>query len=208
MNLYCYVIAVDAGTAPNYEPPLATLAICKPRIREGASVGDAILAFTGSAVSAEPHAVRWAGVIAEKLNFAEYWNDRRFGGKKSAASHNADNIYAPRGDGYGFEQIKNRAHGSESKLRDLGGRYVLVLDPHWHFRGGAPILPADYGYRMPLTARRGHRRHTLTPDAWRRLKTWLNAKKKEARSVDYNREFRGGAPPAACRPMAKRGGKC
>ena len=179
MNLYCYVIVSDSGIAPNYDPPFTTLAICKPRIRRGASVGDVILAFTGCKISREPHVVRWAGVIAEKRTFAEYWNDRRFAGKKPAASDRSDNIYAPRADGRGFKRIENRAHEPKSKKRDLSGEFVLVLDPCWRFMGSGPILPAEFGYRMPLTARRNHQRHPLTADAWQRLKTWLTTRQRE-----------------------------
>ncbi len=34
--LWRYVMTHDGGTAPHFGPPLATLAICKPRIRKGA----------------------------------------------------------------------------------------------------------------------------------------------------------------------------
>lgn len=183
MNLYCYVIASDSGIAPNYDPPFTTLAICKPRIRRGASVGDVVLAFTGCKVSKEPHAVRWAGVIAEKRTFAQYWNDRRFAGKKPAASDRSDNIYAPRADGRGFKRIENLAHGPNSKQRDLSGVYVLVIDPCWRFVGSGPILPAEFGYRMPSTARRNHQRHPLPADSWKRLKAWLTARQREVGRV-------------------------
>ncbi|MBK7522567.1 MAG: hypothetical protein IPI75_21070 [Gammaproteobacteria bacterium] len=39
MRVHTYVIAVDAGSAPNYDPPFVTLAVCKPRIRRKAEIG-------------------------------------------------------------------------------------------------------------------------------------------------------------------------
>jgi Nucleotide modification associated domain 2 len=124
MKLYTYVIATDHGSAPNYDPPCTTLAICKPRIRRSAEVGDAILAFTGQALSPEPHAVCWAGVVSEKLPFADYWRDRRFSGKKSRSSRTPDNIYRP--DGLSLQQVENPSHGPDDSNRDLGGRFVLI----------------------------------------------------------------------------------
>lgn len=213
MELYCYVIACDAGHAPNYDPPFTTLAICKPRIRKGAKErkgteeGDAVLAFTGVKLSLEPHAVRWAGVVKEKLTFTEYWNDRRFAGKKPDATERPDNIYKPRGNGRSFEQIKNKSHGPKHTLSDLRGCYVLVLDPVWRFQGSAPILPARFGYRMGLTARRSHRRHELTPDAWRRLRTWLTDRQKEIGIASPRGGTKTCEPPRVRREMGRPAGK-
>lgn len=212
MDLYCYVIASDAGIAPNYEPPFTTLAICKPGIRKGAEEGDAILAFTGAHLSSEPHAVRWSGVVKKKLTFAEYWNEPKFAGKKPGATELADNIYRPRDGGYSFEQIPNESHGPDRKLSDLSGGYVLVLDPVWCFEGSAPILPARFGYRMDLSGRRNHRRHELNPDAWRQLKAWLSDRQKEGGVANPD----GGAkscesPRTRCevdRPAAKHRSRC
>lgn len=78
MKLHTYVIATDAGSAPNYDPPFTTLAVCKPRIRKKALVGDVVLAFAGKTLNHNPHVVCWAGQVHDKLTFAEYWNDSRF----------------------------------------------------------------------------------------------------------------------------------
>jgi hypothetical protein len=57
MNVFTYVIANDRGSEPNYDPPATTLAICKPKIRLAAQIGDLVIAFTGSKLSPEPHSV-------------------------------------------------------------------------------------------------------------------------------------------------------
>lgn len=174
MDLYCYVIATDAGSAPNYDPPFTTLAICKPKIRTSAQLGDSVLAFTGADESREPHAVRWAGVVKEKVGFADYWNDRRFAEKMPGKCERPDNIYRPQPGGYGFLQVPNRIHQLEAMTKDVGGQFVLIFDPAWRFAGGSPVMPADFGFRMFANARRGHRVHALDTVAWRRLRDWLD----------------------------------
>jgi Nucleotide modification associated domain 2 len=174
MDLYCYVIATDAGSAPNFDPPLTTLAICKPKIRTSARRGDALLAFTGSNESRVPHAVRWAGVVKEKLSFADYWADRRFAKKKPGRCTKPDNLYQPHPSGQGFVQISNDVHGPEATTKDTGGQFVLIFDPMWRFSGGSPVMPVEFGFRMIRNARRGHRKHALDAAGWRRLRNWLN----------------------------------
>jgi hypothetical protein len=179
MDLYCYVIATDGGSAPNYDPPFPTLAICKPRIRASAHLGDAVLAFTGSGESPEPHAIRWAGVIKEILSFADYWADRRFAKKKPGKCDHPDNIYQPHPGGQGFVQIPNDVHGPEATRKDTGGQFVLIFDPMWRFSGGSQVMPAEFGLRMMRNARRGHRKRTLNAADWRRLRDWLNDQKRK-----------------------------
>jgi hypothetical protein len=185
MDLYCYVIATDAGSAPNYDPPFTTLAICKPMIRTSAQLGDAVLAFTGADESREPHAVRWAGVVKEKLSFADYWNDRRFSKKKPGQCQRPDNIYQAQPGGHGFLQVPNRVHDLDAMTKDIGGQFVLIFDPVWRFAGGSPVMPADFGFRMFPNARRGHRIHTLDSVAWRRLRDWLDDQNRKCVAVAH-----------------------
>jgi Nucleotide modification associated domain 2 len=190
MDLYCYVIATDAGSAPNYDLPFTTLAICKPKIRSSARIGDVVLAFAGSNESREPHAVRWTGVIKEKFSFPDYWADRRFAKKKPGKCAKPDNIYQPHPSGEGFLQIPNDIHGPESTVKDVGGQFVLIFDPVWRFAGGSPVMPADFGYRMLKNARRGHRIHPLDLAHWLQLRDWLNEQKPkfgDAAHVDSKR---------------------
>jgi len=173
VKLHTYVIVTDAGCAPNYDRPCTTLAVCKPRIRRKAEKGDVVLAFTGRAISREPHAVCWAGQVKEKLTFAEYWGDSRFRKKRSGASRTPDNFYRPLAGG-GFIQVENPVHGPKSARRDLGGLYVLTFNPVWRFGASGPVLPTEYGYRISRTGRRGERIHELTVHAWRALRKWLD----------------------------------
>ncbi len=170
MKVYTYVIATDAGSAPNYDPPCLTLAICKPKIRSTAEPGDLVLAFNGAALGRNPHGVRWAGIVAEKLSFTDYWHDQRFAGKKPGACSRPDNLYEPAG--LDFRQVPNSVHGPTSKARDLGGRFVLTFEPWWYFGNTAPILPSEFRLRME-NGRRAHRVHTLSDSDWDRLERWL-----------------------------------
>lgn len=170
MRIYTYVIATDVGGAPNYDPPCITLAICKPKIRLAACAGDMIIAFNGSRLG-HPHGVRWAGIVHEKLVFAEYWSDPRFGLKKPGAAAVPDNIYRL-SDGE-LRQVPNPTHGPEHRQRDLAGRYVLAFDRSWRFWPSAPVMPDQFGLRM-LSARRGHRVHYLVGADEHRLLGWLD----------------------------------
>jgi hypothetical protein len=173
VKVFTYVIATDRGSAPNYEAPCTTLAICKPRIRRVAKPGDLVLAFTGRTVGPNPHAVCWAGLVSEKILFADYWTDARFAGKKPARSDTPDNIYQP--DGLHFRQVPNSSHTVDGTGTDLSGQFVLTFQDAWHFGATGPTLPADLGLRM-IGGRRNHRVHVVTSD-WKRLLVWLNAQR-------------------------------
>lgn len=191
MRVHTYVIATDAGSAPNYDPPCVTLAVCKPRIRRKARVGDLIVAFTGRSVGPEPHAVCWAGVVTEILDFTQYWQDRRFATKKPNRSDVPDNFYKPDGKG-GFIWITNPIHGPEALYHDTGGVNVLLFNPAWRFGAHGPILPEHFGLRM-TGGRRGERLHDIPDVTWRRLKSWLNAQPQlEAAMADAKQRC---APP-------------
>jgi len=121
-----------------------------------------------------PHAVVWAGIISEKLTFAQYWNDRRFQVKKADVSHTPDNIYQPRQIGTGYIQVPNPVHGRKDSERDLRGKFVLVFRKTWHFSATGPELPSQFGFRVSLSARRGHRVQELNDDSWEELRSWLD----------------------------------
>src|SRR5688572_10547610 len=95
VTIWCYVITHDAGAAPNFERPSATLAICKPKIRKGAEVGHLVVAFAGKPLGLTPDTVIWAGEVSETIELGDYWNDRRFMSKKPVRSKRPDNIYKP-----------------------------------------------------------------------------------------------------------------
>ena len=195
MRIHTYVIATDAGSAPNYDPPLTTLAVCKPRIRRKANVGELVLAFAGKSVNPfEPHTVVWAGVVAEKLTFAEYWNDPRFQAKQPDRCTRPDNFYRPTPDG-GLMWVENPVHGPEATRHDTDGLFVLAFNPSWRFGANGPRLPTEFGLRM-THGRRGERSTDLSDTEWRSLETWLNQQSSSTR-VEARKN-------PTCKPPARR----
>jgi hypothetical protein len=183
MKVFSYVIQYDAGSAPNYDSPATTLAICKPRIRRSAQARDLVIAFQGSALGPEPHGVRWAGVVSEKLFFDEYWNDRRYQVKKPDRTRLSDNIYRP--VGADFVQVENEVHDLENATTDLGGKFVLVFEQSWRFGPTAPILPEEFGLRM-VGSRRNHRVKEIEDSEWIQLRAWLDRNKTATELLDAN----------------------
>jgi len=178
VRVHTYVIRWDAGSAPNYDPPFVTLTVCKPRIRRKAEIGDCVLAFAGATINpSDPHVVVWAGVVAEVIPLAEYWNDKRFAGKKPGRTSKPDNLYRPTRKG--LVQVPNLVHGRDGILVDISGINALVFNPAWRFGAYGPKLPAEFGLRM-VGGRRGERVSELSPDRWKALRTWLEATKAPA----------------------------
>ncbi len=193
MRVHTYVIAVDAGSAPNYDPPFVTLAVCKPRIRRKAEIGEVVLAFAGKDVNpTEPHTVVWAGVVSEKLSFADYWNDRRFATKKPDKSDHPDNFYRPV-DG-GLLWVQNDVHGPDATNHDTGGKFVLGFSPSWRFGAHGPLMPIEFDLRM-VGGRRGERVADLTESEWKRLRAWLDKNSADVSTIPQGSK--------RCRPIKK-----
>jgi hypothetical protein len=174
MDVWTYVITVDAGAAPNFDLGFTTLTVCKPRIRKSAQRGDVVLAFNGKKLNAnEPHSVRWAGIVTEVIPLKDYWADRRFQGKKPGQSQKPDNIYCPTRSGQ-LEQVPNTTHRPEDYARDVSGANALVLKPSWYFGPEVAVLPANFNLRM-IGGRRGHRCSRIDTHTWRKLEEWLKS---------------------------------
>lgn len=135
-RIFRYVVATDRGTAPQPFGGFCTLAICKPKIRASAIVGDWVVGFR----SKRPGEVIYAMQVAERLRFADYWQDPRFRKRRPGlAGDYPDNIYRPRREG-GLEQVPNQIHHADHVVRDLSGKHVLVADRFWYFgRNSVPI---------------------------------------------------------------------
>ncbi|MGQ0560199.1 MAG: hypothetical protein ACT4OE_11590 [Sphingosinicella sp.] len=183
-------MSADLGSAPNFEPPTATLAICKPRLRRSAIEGDAIISFNGAHLSSEPHSIRWAGVVSEVLTFEQYWDDGRFEAKKPSHSSVPDNIYQPV-DGI-LKQVANSIHGPDNIITDLDGRNVLIFDRAWYFGELEPGLPEHFGLWM-VGNRRTEPCHLMTDSEWDEIRRWLDRQDQMQPS-----QFGGSCKPRDC----------
>lgn len=172
MRAWSYVITTDRGSAPNYEGPAVTLAICKPRIRKKAKPGDLILAFNGRSLSRRPHSLRWAGIVSEVLLLEDYWKDSRFRAKRPDRSPTADNIYRMLDGRLG--QVSNHSHDQRHVATDISGRHALVFSRSWHFGDHGPELEDDLGLRVPMQARRCEPLNEIDANLWIELEAFLD----------------------------------
>jgi hypothetical protein len=177
MDIWTYVITHNCGSAPNFEKPATTLAICKPRIRAKAEKGDVVLAFNGKPLNRDqPHSVCWAGVVSKTMKIRDYWNDKHFTCKKQGQTQVPDNIYMPIRNGR-LKQVNNDIHQLQDAERDKGGKNVLVFEKRWHFGENGPVLPEYFHLRMGKNARRSHRRYRNHDNVWPELQQWLAEQK-------------------------------
>jgi len=154
-KLYSYVVARDYGFAPNPFYGFCTLSPCKPRLREGASIGAWIFG-TRSTVSQRNGHIVFAMQVCEVMSFDDYWGDIRFrnkrpsmyGSKKQAFG---DNIYHKDKNTRQWRQIDSHHSYSEGKMNyrninhDTKIDRVLVSDKFVYFGGSGPRLPKFAG---------------------------------------------------------------
>ena len=172
MRVQSYVITTDRGSAPNYEAPATTLAICKPRIRKRAKIGDLILGFNGKTLSPERNSIRWAGLVSAVISFRDYWHDPAFATKKPDQSETPDNIYCDAGEG--LFQTANSSHGASDVDRDLGGTNVLVFSQVWHLGSSHEPLGGQFSRLFVGGTRRHEPLNDLSEIEWNALRDWLS----------------------------------
>jgi hypothetical protein len=162
-RLYSYVVRTDDGAAPNPFGGICTLAICKPKIRSTARVGDWV-AGVGSknarGGNLTGHLV-YAMQISDVMSLAEY--DRRAPaewphripdmGSKELARRLGDCIYD---FSDGEPKQRRGVHGEINVPVDLGGMNALVSRERFFYFGREAIaLPEHLAGICP--PRQGHR---------------------------------------------------
>jgi hypothetical protein len=146
MKLYSYVVAYDGGSAPNPFWGFCTLAICKPKIRKHASVGDWVVGI-GSAASDVRGRLIYAMRVAEVIPIPDYFTDARFADKKPDLCstdwrrHHGDNQYMPGGNG--TWNMLPGPHNIGNMAKDVSGENVLVGKHFYYFGRNALKLPAS-----------------------------------------------------------------
>jgi hypothetical protein len=141
-KVYIYRMICDKGIAPNYNGEKASLALCKPRIRQSASVGDYVIGLTASTILETENnvsyknnpkdAIVWIGQVSDKLTFSQY---------NTLCNRNRKmKIKIPTKYGIGDCQIisetKFRPYPHEKSYmpRNLSGKNVLLFKRFKHFR--------------------------------------------------------------------------
>jgi hypothetical protein len=152
MRLYSYKVVYDIGFAPNPFHGTCTLATCKPRIRNGASVGDWI-AGVGSRAQGTAGKLVYAMEVGEKLTFDQYWTDPRFERKRpdrrgSLKYRYGDNVYhrSPSGDWIQEDCRHSMDDGTpnpEHVKRDTSADAVLIAAQFTYWGGSGPQLPPE-----------------------------------------------------------------
>lgn len=74
---YVYKLTSDAGGAPCPTDDVLTLAICKPKIRSTAQVGDWLFGFAGRSTIGDERLI-YIAEITEKLEGGSYYGDSRY----------------------------------------------------------------------------------------------------------------------------------
>ncbi len=176
-RLHTYVVAIDSGLAPNPFHGICTLAVCKPKIRCTARVGDWILG-TGSKTRGHQGRAVYAMQVAESLDFEAYWSDSRFRAKRpdpagSPARQAGDNLHwrdPATGD---WHTLPGAGHDAGNRPRDLSGQQVLIAWDFVYWGGEGPAVPpyadVDVVKRGP-----GHR-NCFSPETVDAFAAWVRA---------------------------------
>lgn len=173
-KLFSYRVRFDFGSAPNPFGGLCTLAICKPKIRRAAGVGDWIV---GTGSSQTPlgdisHKVVYIMHVTAKMTMMEY---DEFTGSK--LPHKIPNMASPDPSKRAGDSIYNYSTHNASmcpimrpsvhsgnpinRTRDLSGKYVLLSDHFFYFGNKPESLPEEL---LPIVPKgRGHQSHVNDP---------------------------------------------
>lgn len=170
-KLYTYIIKHDTGFSPNPFWGCCTLACCKPKIRE--SIGknwqrNNNIWVIGISPRSRGNEVIYIMKVTDCLTFPDYYEN--FPKKipdfsKDTKYKCGDNIYKPRDDGNGFEQLRsfhshkplsddNWSLHRSNAIHDLNGKYVLISNEFIYF--GNKTVPL-FGDLKTLIVTRGHR---------------------------------------------------
>ena len=168
-RLFTYIVRVDDGAAPNPFHGMCTLAICKPRIRSVAKVGDWVAGVGGMYAASGNLSKKliYAMRVEEVVTLQDYdtraqkeWPHRIPDVTSlDLATRLGDCIY------YDFGGIKPRqrlsVHGKSNIDTDVGGKNVLISKEFYYFGSRAIPLPKKLHEICPVT--QGHRSNKNEP---------------------------------------------
>ncbi len=159
MRTYLYKLTSDRGGAPCAtppapgEPPLLSLAICKPAIRRTAQPGDRILGISShSLANAEGYplcAVIYAAIVQEGIDARDYFLPA------GPFTTRPDCIYEF------HQQNGTAAHTGRSNLHRSEANLIKDLGRYPFYRNGRVLLSKDFRYFGPNASRIPARLHLL-----------------------------------------------
>ena len=153
MKLYSYVVVRDYGFAPNPFHGVCTLATCKPKIRETASIGDWIVG-TGSKANCAENKLVFVMQITDSMTFCEYYESDEFQTKKpnmrgSLKEAYGDNTYHKDEGGIWIQDNSHHSWNDGSTNcnnleKDTEVDRVLIASEFTYWGGYGPIIPSKF----------------------------------------------------------------
>lgn len=145
MQLFSYVMTVDAGFAPNPFWDLCTLAACTPNHMGRGKVGDWLL---GHSTKKTGNKLIYAMRISEVLDFNAYFRNERFAAKKPSGvgwrEKCGDNIYYHDGDGVWKRALAFFHLTQKDFIKDTGNPRVLISDYFFYLGENSVPIPTQF----------------------------------------------------------------
>ena len=152
-RIFSYIVARDFGFAPNPFYGVCTLATCKPKIRQTASIGDWIIG-TGSRKYGRQGYLVFAMRVTGKMSFNEYWDDERFRWKRpnmmgSIKQAFGDNIYFQDDAGHWHQEDSHHSYRDGSSnphniRNDTKTDRVLCSTDFAYWGRSGPKIPQEF----------------------------------------------------------------
>lgn len=149
-RLFTYTIPHDDGAAPNPFNGLCTLAICKPRIRSAASVGDWVAGLGSKDAPSGDLSGKlvYAMKVKEKITLEQYDARCRAEWPSRIPETKSSNLQDRLGDCIydytsGQPKLRPSVHSQENMETDLSGVNVLIAEEFYYFGSKAIALPAE-----------------------------------------------------------------
>src|SRR3990172_541148 len=156
MTYWVYKLTYDTGAAPHVRDSLLSLAICKPRIRKGAAVGDVIFGFSGRSrrTNGGERLIYVAEVTVKLTKPGEYYERPEFRDRW-------DCIYERVGESLVWRPGSLFHKDGSSAAKDIGpgpdhARAIVLLSREFRYLGADGTM--DYVGRWPNLATFVHER--------------------------------------------------
>jgi len=153
------------GSAPNPFWGVCSLAICKPRIRNAARLGDWLVGTASKSFGERAGSVIYAMKVTRKMSLASYdaYTRQHLPGKipqwlsSDPVLRFGDSIYDFSSDP---PTQRDSVHGKDRQDDDLIGRFALLSEHFFYFGDEPRVLPSDL---QAIVVQRGHRSTANAP---------------------------------------------